>query len=159
MVSFFYLFSFLAHSQRPQIGCLPYFHTWCGLSANLECRSEMCCTRLAGNTGRKMMQKNRICAPSRNFVELYMCATKACIDNLLSSNISSTCPYNMANFGPLAAEIGSGVAAPQKISTGFECWLRHWSDVAHRRPTKLCTIFDRLLGWYTIYTFSGALAP
>jgi len=24
-----------------------YFHTWCGLSANLECRSEMCCTRLA----------------------------------------------------------------------------------------------------------------
>ena len=25
---------------------LPYFHT-CGLSANLECRSEMCCTRLA----------------------------------------------------------------------------------------------------------------
>jgi len=25
----------------------------CGLSANLECRSEMCCTRPAGNTGRK----------------------------------------------------------------------------------------------------------
>jgi len=36
-----------------QIGCLPYFYTWCGLSANLECRSEMCCTRLAGNTGCK----------------------------------------------------------------------------------------------------------
>ena len=44
---------FLALSQRPQIGCLPYFHTWCGLSANLECRPEMCCTRLAGNTGCK----------------------------------------------------------------------------------------------------------
>ena len=26
-------------------GCLSYFHTWCGLSANLEW-SEMCCTRL-----------------------------------------------------------------------------------------------------------------
>jgi len=26
----------------------PYFGTWCGLSANLECRSEKCCTRLAG---------------------------------------------------------------------------------------------------------------
>jgi len=25
--------------------------------------------------------------------------------NLLSSNISSTCPHNMVNFGPLAAEI------------------------------------------------------
>jgi len=33
--------------------CLPYFHTWCGRSANLECMSEMSCTRLAGNTGRK----------------------------------------------------------------------------------------------------------
>jgi len=27
--------------------------------ANLECRSEMCCTRLAGNTGRKNNAKNR----------------------------------------------------------------------------------------------------
>ena len=38
--------------------CL-YFHAWCGLSANLECRSEMCCTQLAGNTGRKNDAKNR----------------------------------------------------------------------------------------------------
>ena len=38
----------------------------------------------------------------------YIFATKACIDNQkknLSSNISSTCPHNMVNFGPLAAEI------------------------------------------------------
>jgi len=28
---------------------------------------------------------------------------------LLNSNTSSTCPYNMANFGPVTAEIGSGV--------------------------------------------------
>ena len=33
--------------------------TWCGFSANLECRSEMCCTRLAENTGRKNDAKNR----------------------------------------------------------------------------------------------------
>jgi len=32
---------------------------WPGLSANLECRSEMCCMRLAGNTGRKNDVKNR----------------------------------------------------------------------------------------------------
>jgi len=36
-------------------------------------------------------------------------ATKACIDslenNLLNSNISSRCHHNMANFGPLTAEI------------------------------------------------------
>jgi len=39
----------------------------------------------------------------------YIFATKACIlnqkKNMLSSNISSTCPHNMANFGPLVAEI------------------------------------------------------
>jgi len=33
--SFFFLF-FLAYSQPSQIECLPYFHIWCGLSANLE---------------------------------------------------------------------------------------------------------------------------
>ena len=43
----------------PQVGCLPYFDTWCGPSANLECRSERCCTRLAENTGRKKVAKNR----------------------------------------------------------------------------------------------------
>jgi len=39
-------------------GCLPYFHTWCGLSANLECMPEMCCMRIAENTGRKNYAKN-----------------------------------------------------------------------------------------------------
>jgi len=57
-LSIFFLF-FLAYSQRPQIGCLPYFYTWRGPSANLECRSEMCCTRLAANAGPKKVAKNR----------------------------------------------------------------------------------------------------
>jgi len=41
---------------------LDVYHTstqWCGLSANLECRYEMCCARLAGNAGPKKSQKNR----------------------------------------------------------------------------------------------------
>jgi len=41
----------------------------------------------------------------------FIFATKACIDNrennLLSSNISSTCPRNMVNFGPLLSRLGS----------------------------------------------------
>ena len=53
------IFFFLAWSQRPHIGCLPYFDTWCGASANLECRSETCCAWLAENTGRKKVVKNR----------------------------------------------------------------------------------------------------
>ena len=36
---------------------MPYFHTWCGLSANLECRSEMCCMRLARNAWPKKYPK------------------------------------------------------------------------------------------------------
>jgi len=53
----------------------------------------------------------------------YIFATKACIDNrkknLLSSNISSTCPYNMVNFGPLAAEIFSLVWGTPGNFNGF----------------------------------------
>ena len=65
----------------------------------------------------------------------------------------------MVNFSPLADEIGLPVWAPQQVSTGFACWLRCCSDVVHRRPTKLCGMFGRLLGWYTLYIFSGAFAP
>ena len=49
--------------------------------------------------------------------------------------------------------------APQQISTAFACCLRYCSDVAQRKPYNLCTVFGRLLDWYTIYTFSAALAP
>jgi len=38
---------------------LTYFYTWCGLSANLECRSEMCCAQLARNAGPKKSPKIR----------------------------------------------------------------------------------------------------
>jgi len=58
----------------------------------------------------------------------YIFASKVLIDNrkkLLSSNISSRCPHNMVNFGPLAAEIGPVVWAPQLISTGFASWQRY----------------------------------
>jgi len=44
---------------------------------------------------------------------------------LLSSNISSTCPHNMVNFGPLAAENVSLVWGTPIISTGFAFWQRH----------------------------------
>ena len=68
----------------------------------------MCCTRLAGNTGCRNGAKK----PSRHHrATLLGCifATKALSTvgkNLLSSNMSFTCPHNMANFCPLTAEIG-----------------------------------------------------
>ena len=45
--------------SSPNLSRLPYFHTWCGLSANLECMFEMCCTWLAGNAGPKKSPKIR----------------------------------------------------------------------------------------------------
>jgi len=39
--------------------------------------------------------------------------------NLLSSNISSTCPHNMVNFGPLAAEILSLIWGTPANFNGF----------------------------------------
>jgi len=78
-------------------------------------------------------------------------------EKLLGINISFRCPHNMVNFGPLTVEIGSGVGAPQQISTGFASWHRCCTDVAQRRSTKHCMTFGCLLGWYTIYKFSGLL--
>jgi len=52
-----------------------------GLSANLECRSEMCCMRLAGNTGRKNDAKNRHLGTISQLCRAVF-ATKARIDNL-----------------------------------------------------------------------------
>jgi len=50
--SFFFSSPNLSGRRLDVYHTVPY-HTWCGPSANLECRSEMCCTRLAGNTGCK----------------------------------------------------------------------------------------------------------
>jgi len=91
-----------------QVGCLPYFDTWCGPRANLECRSERCCTRLAANAGPKKVAKNRhlgtIPQLCRAISSQRRHASTIGKKNLLSSNISSTCPHNKVNFGPLAAE-------------------------------------------------------
>jgi len=79
----------------------------------------------------------------------YIFATKAHIDNrkknLLSSNISSTCPHNMVNFGPVAAEICWRVCGTPANFNGFRVLaallhrilvlgisqtLRHWTEGA-----------------------------
>ena len=41
---------------------------------------------------------------------------------LLNSNNSPTCPFNMANFDPLAAEIGSVVRGTPANFNGFRVW-------------------------------------
>ena len=109
VVSSFFLL-FVTFSQRSQVGCLPYFPRMMCLSANLQCRSEMCCTQLAENTGCKNSPK--ICH-LHTIVQLYRAISSqlrhvSTIRKKLVKeqyNISSTCPYNMVNFRPLTAEI------------------------------------------------------
>ena len=98
---------FLVHFQPSQTGCLPYFHTWCGLSANLGCMSETCWTRLARNAGRKKSPKIR-------HLNWHHRTNK-----MLNIKISSTCSHNMANVGPLTGEIGSGVWGTPANFNGF----------------------------------------
>ena len=108
-----FLSFFLAYSQPSQIGCLPYFNTWWGLSANLRCRSKTYSTRLAENKYRTQNSpKNRhlgtipqLCWAMSSQLRHVLTIGKK--QNLLSSNTSCTCPDNMLNFGPLTAEIGS----------------------------------------------------
>jgi len=117
--SFIFFLFFPRLISAVETGCLPYFGTWCGLSANLECRSEMRCTWLAANTGRKKSPFWH----HRTTLSGHIFATNACIDNrkknLLSSNMSSTCPHNMVKFVSLAAEMGSGVWGTPANFNGF----------------------------------------
>ena len=94
------------------------------LSANLECMSEMCCTRLAENTGRKKSPfwHHRTTLSGCIFAVRHASTIGK---KLLSNDTSSTCPRNMVNFGLLTAEIRWRVWAPLQISTGFASWQRY----------------------------------
>jgi len=98
--------------------------------------------------------KIAICAPSHDFCRAVFALLRhvsTIIKNWLNSNTLSICPHNMVNFGLLAAEIGWRVwGIPQQISTDFTSWLRYCTDITQWRSAKLCTMFGRLLGWYTI---------
>jgi len=101
--SFFLLSLFLAYSQPSHIACVTYFHTWCEFTMQADLK---CATRGSPKIqDAKNRQKFAIWAPLHNFVGLYLRNNQK--KNLLNSNISSTCPHNIANFGQLTAEIGS----------------------------------------------------
>jgi len=73
--------------------------------------SEICCTWLTENAEHKKIAKNLPSGHHRTTLSGCILATKACIDNwkktcLLNNNISSTCPHNMVNVGPIMADFG-----------------------------------------------------
>jgi len=70
----------------------------------------------------KNCQKLAIWAPSHNFVRLYLRNQgryRQSEKKLLNSSTSPTCPHNMVNFGPLTAEIHSGVWGIPANFNGF----------------------------------------
>ena len=114
--------------SSPNIGGrrLDVYHTWCGPSANLECRSEMCCTRLAGNAGPKKSPKIRHLGTIAQLCRTISSQLRHTIDNrknLLNSSVSPTCSHNIVNFGALTAEI---------------CW-RVWGTLANFNGFRVLT--------------------
>jgi len=125
---------------------------WCGLSTNLECRSEMCCTRLGENTEHKKVAKNHHLGAIAQFYRAISSQLRHVSTvgekNLLSSNMSCRCPHNMVNLCPLTAEIGSGVWGTPANFNGFRVLaaLLHGSQVvsvsqtaASNRGRHLCS--------------------
>ena len=98
----------------------------------------MCCTRLAENTARKKVAKNRhlgtipqLCrAISSQLRHISTIGKKLVKQQYL--HISSTCPHNMVNFGLLAAEIVSLVWGTPANFNGFRVLaaLLHGSPVS-----------------------------
>ena len=82
----------------------------------------MCCSRLAANTGCKKVAKNRhlgTIAQLCRAISSQLRHISTIGKKLLSSNISSTRPHNMVNFGPPAAEIISLVWGTPANFNGF----------------------------------------
>jgi len=128
---FFYLLSFFFSSPNLIRRRLDVCHTFTHgvalvriLDAGLKRAAR--CTRLAPNTGRKKVAKNRhqgtiaqLCrAISSQLRHLSTIGKK-----LLSSNMSSSCPPQYGELRPtIAAEIDPVVWGTQLISTAFASW-------------------------------------
>jgi len=75
------------------------------------------------NTGRKKVAKNRYLGTIAQSCRAIFSQLRRLLTirkkNLLSSNTSTTCPHNMANFGPLTAEIGWPFCSTPANFNGF----------------------------------------
>jgi len=104
-------------------------YTWCGLSVNLECRSETWCTRLAGNAGPKKIAKNLSSRHHRTTLSGYIFTTKTCIENRGKIVKQQYLPHMSSQYGELRPTNGwdplGEFGAPQQISTGFASWQRY----------------------------------
>ena len=59
---------------------------------------------------------------------------------VLSSNMSSICPHNMVNFGPIATETGLPVWAPLQIWMAFASWQRYCTASSSGRQPNFAAL-------------------
>ena len=88
-----------------------------------------------------MMQKKSPSEHHRTNLSGYFFATKARIvnrkKNMLSSNISSRCLYNMVNFCPVTAEIDWRVWGTPSYFNGIMSWQRYCTAVSSGRQPNI----------------------
>jgi len=104
MVTSFFLSFFPRLISAAADWMCPYFDTWCGPSANFECRSEMCCVRLAGNTGPTKLPKSRrlgtiaqLCRAISSQLRHVSTVGKTLVKQ---QYLPCYCPHNMGNLQP-----------------------------------------------------------
>jgi len=112
----------------------------------------MCCIQLAGNAGPTKSPKIRHLATIAQIcrtISSQLRHISTIGKKLLSSNTLYTCPRNMVNFGPLTAEIGSGVWGTPANFIGFRVLtaLLHDTLVRGRRPNFAALNIGRHLYW------------
>jgi len=119
----------------------------------------MCCTRLAEIQDAKNRHLGTIAQLCRA-VSSQRRHISTIGKNFLNSNISSIMSKQYGKLQPTNGwDRFVTLGHPSKFQEVSRLGVIYCSDVAYRTSTKVCTMFGRLLGWYTMYTFLGALAP
>ena len=113
----------------------------------------MCCIQLAGNAGPTKSPKIRHLATIAQIcrtISSQLRHISTIGKKLLSSNTLYTCPRNMVNFGPLTAEIGSGVWGTPANFIGFcvlACSITARHSSSRRQPNFAVLNRGRHLYW------------
>ena len=122
----------------------------------------MRCTRLAANTGRKKVAKNRhlgTIAQLCRAISSQLRHVSTIGKNLLSSDTSSTSPDNMVNFGPLTAEIGSGVWGTPTNFNKFCVLAALLHGIQQWASAKLCGVEQRAPATFGRATIRLGIGP
>jgi len=115
-----------------------------------ECRSEMCCTWLAGYTGLKNDAKSR---HLHTIVQLCWAVSSQLrnVSTIRKKLVKQQyVPHMPSQYGKRRPTNGRdrfrSLGTPANFNR-FASWLCYCSDIAEWKSTKVCTMFGRLLGW------------